>query len=57
MAALEEREAVRMALDLARLRSLPGRGRREIVEALQARLAQGEPLGRGRAGAGQCSGC
>jgi hypothetical protein len=45
----EEREAVRMALDLARLRSLPAPGRRELVEALQACLAQGEPLGHGRA--------
>jgi hypothetical protein len=43
----EEREAVRMALDLARLRSLPAPGRRELVEALQTYLAQGEPLGRG----------
>jgi hypothetical protein len=45
----DEREAVRMALDLARLRSLPAPGRRELVEALQSCLAQGEPLGRGRA--------
>jgi hypothetical protein len=45
----EERETVRIALDLARLRSLPAPGRRELVEALQAALAQGEP----RAAAGQ----
>ncbi len=40
---------MRVALDLARLRSLPAPGRREMVEALQTCLAQGEPLGRGRA--------
>src|SRR5205823_12970078 len=34
---------------LARLRGLPAPGRRELVEALQTCLAQGEPLGRGRA--------
>lgn len=45
----EEREALRLALDLSRLRSLPTLGRRELVEALQSCLAQGEPLGRGRA--------
>jgi hypothetical protein len=45
----DEREAVRLALDLARLRGLPAPGRRELVEALQSCLAQGEPLGRGRA--------
>jgi hypothetical protein len=45
----DEREAVRVALDLARLRGLPAPGRRELVEALQTCLAQGEPLGRGRA--------
>jgi hypothetical protein len=31
----EERESVRMALDLAPRRSLPAPGRRELVEALQ----------------------
>jgi hypothetical protein len=45
----DEREAVRVAVDLARLRGLPAPGRRELVEALQTCLAQGEPLGRGRA--------
>jgi hypothetical protein len=45
----DEREAVRVAVDLARLRGLPAPGRRELVEALQSCLAQGEPLGRGRA--------
>ena len=45
----DAREAVRFARDLARLRSLPGPGRRELVEALQTCLAQGEVLGRGRA--------
>lgn len=41
-------EAVRMAGDLARLRGLPGPGRREMVEAVESCLAQGERLGRGR---------
>jgi hypothetical protein len=45
----DAREAIRVAEDLARLRSLPAPGRRELVEALQSTLAQGEPLGRGRA--------
>ncbi len=45
----DAREAVRFAGDLARLRSLPAPGRRELVEALQTCLAQGEALGRGRA--------
>jgi hypothetical protein len=45
----DARETVRFARDLARLRSLPSPGRRELVEALQTCLAQGEPLGRGRA--------
>jgi Family of unknown function (DUF5682) len=45
----DARETVRFARDLARLRSLPGPGRRELVESLQTCLAQGEPLGRGRA--------
>ncbi|WP_329499384.1 DUF5682 family protein [Kitasatospora herbaricolor] len=43
------REIVRLAGDLARLRGLPGPGRGELVEAVQTVLAQGEPLGRGRA--------
>lgn len=41
-------EAVRMASDLARLRGLPGPGRREMVESIESCLAQGERLGRGR---------
>ena len=45
----DAREAIRLSLDLARLRGLPAPGRRELVEALQSALAQGEPLGRGRA--------
>jgi hypothetical protein len=45
----DAREAIRLAEDLARLRNLPAPGRRELVEALQSALAQGEPLGRGRA--------
>ena len=45
----DTREAVRFARDLARLRGLPAPGRRELVEALQTCLAQGEPFGRGRA--------
>ena len=45
----DAREIVRLAGDLARLRDLPGPGRGELVEAVQTVLAQGEPLGRGRA--------
>lgn len=45
----EAREVARIAVDLARLRGLPAPGRRELVEALQSALAQGEPMGRGRA--------
>jgi len=45
----DAREAIRLAADLARLRNLPAPGRRELVEALHSALAQGEPLGRGRA--------
>lgn len=45
----DSREAARVALDLARLRNLPAPGRRELVESLTLALAQGEPLGRGRA--------
>lgn len=45
----DSREAVRLALDLANIRGLPAPGRRELVEGLQSALAQGEPLGRGRA--------
>ncbi|MGW3296837.1 DUF5682 family protein [Streptomyces xiamenensis] len=42
-------EIIRLATDLARLRGLPAAGRGELVEAVQSTLAQGEPLGRGRA--------
>lgn len=42
-------EIVRLAGDLARLRGLPAPGRGELIEAVQTVLAQGEPLGRGRA--------
>ncbi|UJR85119.1 DUF5682 family protein [Sandaracinus amylolyticus] len=42
-------EAVRVALDLAQLRGLHAPSRRELLEGLESALAQGEPLGRGRA--------
>jgi hypothetical protein len=45
----DAREVVRFATDIARLRGLPGPARRELVEGLQTCLAQGEPMGRGRA--------
>ncbi|GHH94598.1 vWA domain-containing protein [Streptomyces capillispiralis] len=45
----DAREISRLAADLARLRGLPAAGRGELVEAVQTVLAQGEPLGRGRA--------
>ncbi|MEV6107382.1 DUF5682 family protein [Streptomyces sp. NPDC051940] len=45
----DSREIARLAGDLARLRGLPAAGRGELVEAVQTVLAQGEPLGRGRA--------
>jgi hypothetical protein len=48
----DTREVIRLATDLARLRGLPAPGRRELIEGLQSALAQGEPLGRGRAVAG-----
>ncbi|RAY16596.1 hypothetical protein DPM19_05840 [Actinomadura craniellae] len=41
--------AYRVARDLAVLRGLPAPGRRELVEALETALGQGEPLGRSRA--------
>lgn len=44
----DEREAVRVALDLARLRGLPAPGRRELLEAVTTALGRGELLGRGR---------
>lgn len=46
---VEAAEITRVAADLARLRGLPAPGRGELVEALQTVLAQGEPVGRGRA--------
>ncbi|MFE9692082.1 DUF5682 family protein [Micromonospora sp. NPDC005806] len=46
---VEAAEITRLATDLARLRGLPAPGRGELVEALQTVLAQGEPVGRGRA--------
>ncbi|MFF2042594.1 DUF5682 family protein [Kitasatospora sp. NPDC058170] len=45
----DAREIVRLAGDLARLRGLAAPGRGELIEAVQTVLAQGEPLGRGRA--------
>jgi hypothetical protein len=45
----DAREVARVAGDLAALRGLPAPGRGELVEAVQTVLAQGEPLGRGRA--------
>lgn len=44
----EAREALRLAVDLARLRGLPSPGRGEVVEALQTVLTHAEPVGRGR---------
>jgi Mg-chelatase subunit ChlD len=41
-------EALRLCDDLARLRGLPAPGRREVLEAVQTAMAQGELLGRGR---------
>jgi hypothetical protein len=40
--------AAELAMSLARLRQLAAPGRRELVEAVQTALAQGELLGRGR---------
>ncbi|MGW3074262.1 vWA domain-containing protein [Kitasatospora sp. NPDC001132] len=45
----DAREIVRLAGDLARLRGHAAPSRGELVEAVQTVLAQGEPLGRGRA--------
>jgi len=45
----DARETARLAVDLARLRGLNAPGRAEVVEAIRSGLAQGEPLGRGRA--------
>ncbi|HET7489620.1 MAG TPA: DUF5682 family protein [Acidimicrobiales bacterium] len=44
----DAREATRVAGDLARLRNQRAPARRELVEALQTSLVQGELLGRGR---------
>ncbi|GAA2658811.1 hypothetical protein GCM10010428_01890 [Actinosynnema pretiosum subsp. pretiosum] len=44
----EAREALRLAVDLAKLRGLPAPGRGELVEAVQSVLTHAEPLGRGR---------
>jgi Mg-chelatase subunit ChlD len=41
-------EVTRLALDLARMRGLPGPGRREMIESIESALGQGELLGRGR---------
>jgi hypothetical protein len=46
---VDAQEVLRVTADLARLRNLAAPGRRELVEACTAVLAQGEPLGRGRA--------
>ncbi len=43
------REAARLSQDLATLRGLRSPGRRELLEAIETAMAQGEPLGRGRA--------
>ncbi|MEU9233796.1 DUF5682 family protein [Streptomyces subrutilus] len=45
----EAAETLRLACDLAVLRSLPAPGRGELLEAVTTVLGQGEPLGRGRA--------
>ncbi|MFG2987855.1 DUF5682 family protein [Streptomyces sp. NPDC048257] len=45
----EAAETLRLACDLATLRSLPAPGRGELLEAVTTVLGQGEPLGRGRA--------
>ncbi len=42
------RESARMARDLASLRGLRSPSRRELLEAIETSMAQGEPLGRGR---------
>ncbi|MBI3267793.1 MAG: VWA domain-containing protein [Planctomycetes bacterium] len=44
----DEKEALRVALDLARLRGQPGPGRRELLEAVTTALGHGELFGRGR---------
>jgi len=42
------REATRMAGDLAAIRGLASPGRRELLDAIESTMTQGEPLGRGR---------
>ena len=44
----DEREALRLARDLASLRGLVAPSRKEFLEGLQSALGQGERLGRGR---------
>ncbi|MEV7681824.1 DUF5682 family protein [Streptomyces sp. NPDC088341] len=44
----DAREVVRVARDLAALRGLPAAGRRELAEAAQTVLTQGQLFGRGR---------
>src|SRR5262249_44051068 len=41
-------EAARLARDVATLRGLPAPGRRELLEAIETAMGQGERLGRGR---------
>ncbi|MGZ3454960.1 MAG: DUF5682 family protein [Polyangiales bacterium] len=41
-------EAARLARDVATLRGLPAPGRRELLEAIETSMGQGERLGRGR---------
>jgi hypothetical protein len=42
------REAARIANELSTLRNLPAPGRRELLEAIESAMLQGETLGRGR---------
>lgn len=42
------REAARIANELSALRNLPAPGRRELLEAIESAMLQGETLGRGR---------
>lgn len=48
----DARAAAELAMSLASLRGLAAPGRRELVEAVQTSLAQGELMGRGRVVAG-----
>jgi Mg-chelatase subunit ChlD len=45
----DARECVRLAADLARVRGFAAPGRREVIEAIECALGQGERHGRGRA--------